>query len=256
MDGASLESTLTSCEAASCDAACVDWTCLEEPPPGRSPIRLTVVVGDALVAPSPVAGLLVRRCRPFGVDRTCGVEAEQTTGGAGVAGFDVHLDAKARFDGYFEISDPSGRYLPQIVFPLPPPRADTAIYVSVLTPVTREQIAESLGIQGRPEGRGDILVHAVDCARRDVAGLHLALGGAADASATEFYLSRAVPISAARGATATDSFLALGGFLDLTPGSYGLQGMASRDGQPFTAFSTGVYVLPRTLTVIDYASRR
>lgn len=209
-----------------------------------------------MVAPSPVAGLLVRRCRPFGVDRVCGVEAEQATSGTGVAGFDVHLDARGRFDGYFEISDPSGRYLPQIVFPLPPPRADTAIYVSVLTAVTREQLAESLGITARPEGRGDILVHAVDCARRDVAGLRLALGGLADASATEFYLSRAVPISAARGATGTDSFLALGGFLDLAQGSYSIQGMASREGQPFAAFSTGIYVLPKTLTVIDYSSRR
>lgn len=210
-------------------------------------------VRDALSTVTPAQGVIVRRCAGSVVpDESCRVEDEIVTTGTGAAKFEVNLASKP-FEGYFELSDPTNRLLPELVFVAPPPRVDTVVFVQAFTPVARAQLFQGVGIGAASPGNGDLVAHAVDCSQREGAGMRFT---GTEGAGVPFYLRRSIPLAADGGAMRTDSFVAFGGFLDVPPRNYRLGGTVVVDGKDISAFETAVRVRENAITFVDYMPGR
>jgi hypothetical protein len=245
--GAIADEGLRLCQRSKCAASCAAWACLAKPP-ARAPVfELTIFVRDSVASTTPVPNVRLRQCRRGNL--TCDpVGDEVVTDNRGIARFRV---SDAAFENHFELVDPSGKFLPELVYIAPPPRRDTVVLVQALTRLAREQLVVGLNLEDPAPSEGDLLMHASDCTRSEAAGVRLTLDSGS-ASATEFYLSRSVPIRA----QATDDQYAFGGFLGLEEANYVASGLVPVNGAPTAAFTLPVLVRRGTITFIDFAAGR
>jgi hypothetical protein len=123
--GAALYSTLATCVQENCTEACEvgsDWSCVGEvswPQPTSDSITGTLTIVDVASQSQTLPGLSVTAC--FSVDLECQspVSPAVTTDANGQAVITVpttNQGGQVGFVGYLKITDPTGTYLPELVF--------------------------------------------------------------------------------------------------------------------------------------------
>jgi hypothetical protein len=253
-DGASADSALRTCQSGRCPAACTSWTCRGGPRVTANKIDLTLVAVDSVGTNTPVPNLEVRRCRASEAECLQVGDSVQTRP-SGVALFGGVAIAERGFDDYFEMVDPTGKFLPERVVVHPAPRTSTVIVAPVLSRLARDQLMVGLGLSPATPERGALLVHTADCQGSEAGGVRVTTLPS-DNGATEFYLSRSVPVRASAGVVGTDDRLAFGGFLELEPQNYAVKGTVQIEGAATELLGVAVHVRAGTITFIDYAARR
>jgi hypothetical protein len=189
-------------------------------------------------------------CEPVGGDVL-------VTNSAGFVRFTAHGLGPQGFDDYFEVTDPDGKFLPELVFVAPTLRQDSFVLAQMFTHVAREQFIEGLQLAEVPATRGDLMTHALDCRWNEAAGLRLeVMPTLPNGPTSEFYLSRSVPIHFGAGVTGTDDYTAFGGFIGLEARTYVVNGRTMIAGAPAAAFTIPVYVRSGMVTFIDFAAAR
>ncbi|MBX3192678.1 MAG: hypothetical protein KF819_37180 [Labilithrix sp.] len=254
-DGMQEDDALRGCQSKLCPAECTPWSCVGASPPfvTVSSIKVTLRVLTPTQTFGVVGGLRVRRCEA--TDTTCAFPAGEgfTSQETGAVELDVPLTNGA-WAGYFEITDPAGTWVDEIVTPHPPLGADARLDVRGVSKSLRDSYARAVGASLRDD-RGLVLVHALDCARADAAGLRFALSSGTDGETVEFYLRDVVAVRAADGTSMTQQGQAYGGFFDVKPGSVILTGTSQRV-PPLAVFDRSIQIHAGKITYVDYSPAR
>ncbi len=217
--GTAAYQALQACELAGCQTECSvggDWACLgavASSAPTSNTVEGTLTILDGSAQSDGVKGLEVVACDITDVDCANPVTSPALTDAQGMVNVSLPTAAtegRGGFDGYFQVSDPSGTYLPELAFPgftLTQSGFTQSFIVSTLAAV--QALASSLG-RVYDGTTGSLLVTAVDCDDQPSPGVKFSLGPGT-AQSVVVYTFKGFP---SLSLTATDSTgTALGAYL-------------------------------------------
>lgn len=185
--------SLDQCVKQGCAVECgigAYWSCVGRvmwPPATRKTVTAIYSFQDASTNKG-AAGLHVRACPRDDVDCAAPIVPQTfTTDDTGTVTITVPATTAAGFDGYFEIVDPAGKYLPGLLYEGAPLADDLALRpVKLLSKATIESLATFGQITLSPD-RGFIGVGVFDCAASTAPQMTVA-SDTQDASTKVFYI--------------------------------------------------------------------
>jgi hypothetical protein len=255
-DGGTAFHAFDDCMAGSCGEECAlgaDWSCLGQvnvAVPAADQITASLTALEATAQAVPIPGLEVVACAS--TDPTCltPLTTTQFTDDAGTVSLAIPTtmqSGRQPFNGFVQLTDPSGTYVTELGFQGPSTTQNGAASKIIVFNLGQAQLAAaSLGTTYDPS-KAAVLMTATDCANRPALGV--TFDANVNGASTLVFYTRSQLVS--KTATATDSSgTALTGFV--SPGTVEI---VVRSGDPTPRTIADVPVLTRAgaVTVVRVA---